>query len=82
MTETEQKAIIEKYNELVKNLECPMCHGKQFSLVDGFITPSLESKIGSATLGGRTLPCISIICNNCGYVSLHAAAKFGLMEKK
>lgn len=74
--------VIKKYSEVVKHIECPMCHGQHFSLADGFVVPSLEEELGTVTLGGKSLPCIAVVCDSCGFVSFHAIGKLDLLKKK
>ena len=63
-------------------LECPMCHGKQFTFVDGYILYALQEKTNSMRLGPTTfLPSIQIVCSKCGFISSHALGTLGLLPQ-
>ena len=61
--------------------KCPMCSNAAFSLVNGFIAPPLHESVNDLwALGGdkQVLPCVSIVCNRCGFMSTHALGPLGL----
>ena len=60
---------------------CPRCNKTKFSLADGYVMQHLQDTLGGFTIGGRTIPCVAVICENCGYVCFHAIGPLGLMEE-
>jgi len=55
---------------------CPSCGGRSWSIGDIISSPVLTS--GGTAIGGRTIPMVQVICNNCGFVRLYAAVPIGL----
>lgn len=77
-----KKEIIEIFNKRVPAIECPMCHGNQFTIVDGYSNFMLQDKPNSISLGpGSIIPSIPIVCNNCGFIGFHALGSLGLLPK-
>lgn len=78
-----KKEIVRILNDRVPSLECPMCHGKQFTIVDGYSNFMLQDKTNIISIGpGSIIPTIPIVCNKCGYVSFHALGTLGLLPKE
>lgn len=64
---------------LIKKLEngkCPMCGQQKFTLVEGYFTHTIQEDLNNVRLGGKAIPTINLICNNCGFVSMHAVGIF------
>jgi len=70
---------IEKLN---KDFQCPICKNKNFNVIDGFTRRSIDKDISHITLGGPSVPSISIVCSNCGYVADFALGTLGFLENK
>ncbi len=79
MEQSEKDKIIAKLNEKGANNPCPRCNHSQFSLIDGYILPTLQKDIGNIVLGGQTIPTIIVACNNCGFLSHHALGALELL---
>lgn len=75
--------IAEKLNQKEATLPCQRCGKSSFSVLDGFINLPLNQEInGGITLGGPTIPCAAIACNNCGHLSYHALGAIGMLTKE
>lgn len=76
-TEDLQK-LVDRLNGVMPNgVECPMCHGHQFTVVDGMFPNAIQRSLDSIQIGGPSIPCIAIICTRCGFMSQHA---MGVLE--
>ena len=62
--------------------KCPMCRASKWIIGDGFLNQPVQKSFPVFSVGGPTLPCIALLCNNCGFVSLHAVGVLGLLEKE
>lgn len=83
MISQEKKAeIAAKLNEKLTGITCPMCHQHSFIIADGYFVNLLHDNLDSFKMGGSSIPTISIICSNCGFVSQHALGVFGLLPEK
>ncbi|MBR4391952.1 MAG: hypothetical protein IKT08_07605 [Bacteroidales bacterium] len=83
MISQEKKAeIAAKLNEKLTEITCPMCHQHNFIIADGYFVNILHENLDSFKLGGSSIPTISIICSNCGFVSQHALGVLGLLPEK
>ena len=83
MKKKKKKAeIADKLNEKLSEVTCPMCHQHNFIIADGYFINVLHDNIESVKFGGSSIPTISIICSNCGFVSQHALGVLGLLPKK
>lgn len=65
-----------------KNLTCPICGGKKFTLLDGYFLPIIQNDTSRMLLSGRTIPSFVIICANCGFMSQHSLGILDLLPKK
>lgn len=59
---------------------CVICGQANWSLQDGFVTPTLQSNLKSVTLGGTVLPSIALTCSNCGNTHLLNVIVLGLRD--
>ena len=50
---------------------CPLCGHKQFSLLDGVMTPDFQPNL--VRLGGPALPLVVLTCTHCGWTAQIAA---------
>lgn len=69
-------------NEKLRGLTCPMCHQDNFIIADGYFNNVIQDHLDGIVLGGPTIPTVSIICANCGFVSQHALGVLGLLPSK
>lgn len=81
MDEAEKKKIAIALSSRIPDLTCPMCHHKQFTLIDGYFAEVIQNDLGKIRLDGQHIPLIGVVCSHCGYVSFHAAGVLGLLNK-
>lgn len=81
LSEAEQRRIIDAVKEKGVRLPCPRCGHSAFSVLDGVTMPALQSpRVTGFILGGATVPCAVVACNQCGYLSFHSLGVLGLMD--
>ena len=61
-------------------LPCARCGRQAFTVLDGYATVDQQNDLTQLILGGATVPCAVIGCNNCGNISLHALGPLGLFK--
>ena len=79
LSKEDKQVIISKILEIIPNIECPICHNKQFIIADGYFNSSIQGNLNGMSLGGPSIPSIGIICNRCGFISHHALGVLGLI---
>ena len=58
--------------------KCTRCEKSQLGIVDGIGHIEVPTAAFSSTMKKpQTIPCVLLICNNCGYVAMHAV---GILE--
>lgn len=74
-----QEKVSEALNEKDALLACPRCGHEQFSVVDKEayipITKSMEEKESPIHFA---VPVAIVICENCGYLSMHSTKALGV----
>lgn len=78
----DKQKFIDIIKERIPELQCPICHKKSFTLTDGYVSLHIQKRLDGVYLGGPMIPSVGLICNNCGYVSLHAIGALGLMPEE
>jgi hypothetical protein len=82
MTELErQDKIIDVFSRKGANKPCPRCGKNSFAIIEEYITLAIQKDLNNIVIGGPSIPAAVAICNNCGYISLHALGAIGLLEK-
>lgn len=81
LTEEEFTRIINRLNELIPKLSCPMCKSSGFTVADGYFNNPVQFKLPGVAFGGVTIPTIGIVCNHCGFVSQHALKTIDLLPQ-
>jgi predicted nucleic-acid-binding Zn-ribbon protein len=76
---------LDRIIEILKNKgaikPCPRCGNEEFTLLDAFSKQNMQdSPKGPVILGGQTIPCAVVICQNCGFLSYHALGYLGLLS--
>jgi hypothetical protein len=72
-------AIVRKFN----SSKCPMCQHREFDLLDYYVIHPMQGAVDQGMLlGGPTLPCVAVVCRNCGHISFHALGTLGLLPPK
>lgn len=67
LTEKEQTQILERIKERAPHIEtCPVCGNHTWQVQDNYILIPAPQEAGRTTLGESGLPCIPILCSNCG----------------
>lgn len=79
ISQEKKQEIAKKLDDRLKGVTCPMCHQHNFIIADGFFNNIVQDHLNGIVLGGPTIPTISIICANCGFVSQHALGVLGLL---
>lgn len=82
ISKKKKEEIAKILDEKLKGIKCPMCHKDSFIIADGYFNNVLQDNLDGLVLGGSTIPTISIICSNCGFVSQHALGALGLLPIK
>ena len=79
LSQEEKLKAINKLNEIIPKMSCPMCRTPNFVLADGYFNNTLQSQFNGLAIGGTSIPTVAIICENCGFVSQHALGAIGLL---
>jgi hypothetical protein len=54
-------------DERIGERGCPLCGKSEWSLLDGFVAPTIFEDLSRRfAMDGRMLPCVAIACRNCG----------------
>lgn len=73
------KTLIDKIG---KPFECPICHNRHFTIVDGYLIQGLQDNMNGIVLGGGPMiPSVAIVCVKCGFMSQHNLGILGLINK-
>lgn len=81
MDNNKQQEIIKILNEKIGDVPCPMCGNKHFMLAEGYFCNILQDHFRNITIGGKNVPAVAIICQNCGFISQHALGMLGLLQQ-
>jgi len=83
LTEAQKQEIIKRLGERGAKLPCPRCGNKEFTVLDGYFSQSIHTKIGAGVIiGGATVPSAVIACKRCGYLVQHALGILGLLPEE
>ena len=82
LTKSSKEEIIQSLNTKVDSFSCPFCGQKEFTLVDGYLLDIVHNDFNSPQLLGKTLPSVSLVCNNCGFIAKFALGALGLMNNE
>lgn len=82
ISQKEKQIVIDRLNERLKDhgVHCPMCGNQHFIVADGYFNTPMQDQSRGVVLGGPVIPSIPIICNRCGFVSMHALGVLGLLS--
>lgn len=78
LTNENKQLIAKKVVEKIGFFKCPICQNSTFTIADGFLVSSLQKDLKNLSIGGEYLPSIALVCNNCGFTSLHNIKILGL----
>ena len=73
--------IIAKLNERGAMQPCARCGKQKFALLDDITRVDQQKDMSVINLGGPSIPCATVVCENCGNVSLHGLGALGLMAE-
>ena len=68
----EKNKYVDLMNKKLEKAVCPMCGHSNFTLADGYFANVLQPSLNSLQFGGQNIPCIAVVCTNCGLVTQHA----------
>lgn len=80
MNEEKKRQIANALSIRTGNIVCPICHQSRYTLLDGYFVNVIQDKYQGMQLGGRLLPSVMLVCNNCGHLENFALGVLGLME--
>lgn len=59
---------------------CPICSGKDFTVVDDVGTLLVSKNLTSLQIG-RHIPCAIMVCTNCGHLDLFSIGVLGFLKE-
>lgn len=81
MDEETKKQIINALSQKVGSFVCPICHQSKYSFVDGYTVDAVQEDYKVIQLGGRLIPSVILVCNNCGHIDRFSLGVLGLIEQ-
>lgn len=81
MDEETKKQIINALSKRVGSFVCPICHQSKYSFVDGYTVDAVQEDYKAVLLGGRLIPSVMLVCNNCGHIDRFSLGVLGLLEQ-
>lgn len=78
LTKENKQLIVKKIVEKIGYFKCPICHNDSFTIADGYIVNTLQDDLSRIQLGGSFLPSVALVCNKCGFTSIHNAKILGV----
>lgn len=82
MNEEKKKQIINALSQRVSSFVCPICHQSKYTFVDGYTVDPVQEDYKGMQLGGKIMPSVMLVCNNCGHIDRFSLGVLGLMEKE
>ena len=74
-TDEQKTQLVEKLTTLLNRnrpFTCPMCGGTTFGIVDGYFINPIQDEFNHFRFAKDSIPTVSILCSDCGYLSQHA----------
>lgn len=78
MDNERQLELIKKITDKGATLPCPRCGQASFSVIEGYGYHTLQDVPQGFVIGGKGIPSVITVCNNCGFLAFHA---LGALEK-
>lgn len=78
LSEEQQKEISETLERLGATQPCPRCGNNSFGVVGGLINQTVQTTFPDVLVGGPIIPCVAVVCGQCGYLAQHAVASLDL----
>lgn len=82
MTEEKKKQIVKALSQRVNIIVCPICHQSKYSFVDGYTIDPVQDDYKAVQFGGKIIPSVMLVCNNCGHIDRFSLGVLGLMDKE
>lgn len=82
MTEEKKRQIVKALSQRVNSIVCPICHQSKYSFVDGYTIDPVQDDYKAVQLGGKFIPSVMLVCNNCGHIDRFSLGVLGLMDKE
>lgn len=82
MTEEKKRQIVRVLSQRVSSVVCPICHQSKYSFVDGYTIDPVQDDYKAVKLGGKIIPSIMLVCNNCGHIDRFSLGVLGLMDQE
>jgi hypothetical protein len=80
LTSAQQQAVVDTLNMRGVSNKCPRCVPGLMTLVDNFVSFSVNPDPGAVVLGGMNVPAAILACSNCGWLDFHALGALGLLN--
>lgn len=73
MNKEDLQKVIDKLNAAIPGgVECPMCHSRNFQVINGSFSNVVQNDLHELVLDGKTVQSLMIICPKCGFMSQHS----------
>ncbi len=82
LTEEMKRQIANALAMRIGTIVCPICHQSKYTLLDGFFVDAIQDHYQGMQLGGRMLPSVMLVCNNCGHLESFSLGALGLMQSE
>lgn len=84
ISQEEKQKIVQELNKKFSSsgVRCPMCGNTHFVIADGYFNTFLQDNLNGFSMGGESIPSIAIICDKCGFMSMHALGALGLLPRQ
>lgn len=80
MEEKDKIMIVAALEQRVGKLECPICHQSKYTFLDGYFIDVVQEDYKTVKLGGRMLPMVVLVCNQCGHIDKFSLGVLGFLE--
>lgn len=80
MTEEKKRQVANALAMRTGNIVCPICRQSKYTLLDGYFVDVIQDKYQGMQLGGRLLPSVILVCNNCGHLESFSLGVLGLLD--
>lgn len=77
-SEETRNEILNTLHKRIKIPACPLCGTNTWTLADGFVALPLQEDFFAFAVGGPVLPCVALVCKNCGNTYLINLLNIGL----
>ena len=78
LSQEARSEILAVLNDRIKGSACQLCHTSAWTLADGLVSVGLQEDFSAFQVGGPALPCVALVCNNCGNTCLINLMTIGL----